>query len=743
MTDKRRREVPAFAKATARQTGGPADSRNNVHSRCQPYRASRERNEPVRFRIFASFGLAVVGAAIVIAQAGSAAQPPQQEPQPPRFRAEANFVRVDAYPTRNGQPVLDLTAEEFEVLEDGKPQSIQTFEHVVVTPAGPESQRSEPNTIEASRQLVANPRNRVFVLFLDTPHVSVDGSWHAREPLIRMLDRVLGADDLVGIMTPRMSAGDVVLARKTQVMADGLRNIWPWGERHTLMKDERELQYEACYPNQFQAGIADEMIRRKRERATLDALRELVLYLRDLREERKAIVTVSEGWLLYRPNADLTRLRKDPMTGAYEPAPGPDPISVGPDGRITMKNRNVIGSTMEQSQCDNERRYLAQIDDEQYFRDIMGEANRGNATFYTVDPRGLPVFDTPIDQNVPVAVDAVMLRSRLDSLRMLAENTDGMAVLNNNDLDIGLKRIASDLSSYYLLGYYSTNAKLDGKFHNIKVRVKRPGIDVRARKGYRSPTEAEVSAARTAAAAPIPPAAAAVGSAMSSLSRLRPDSRFSMNAVAIQSSGGKTVATVWVAGELPAGTAGNPWAQGGTVALDVKTGASSTTQQVTLAAGERTFAVPVKLSTPVESGTIDVRATLSGNSPDAERFSDILRLDLSTSAGQPMLFRRGLSTGNRLLPAASFQFSRTERVRLEFPVGADRKPGAGRLLDRAGEPLAIPVTIGERTDQQTGQRWLTADITLAPLSAGDYAVEVSHEAGGVHQKVITAIRVTR
>ena len=108
-----------------------------------------------------------------------------------------------------------------------------------------------------------------------------------------------------------------------------------------------------------------------------------------------------------------------------------------------------------------------------------------------------------------------------------------------------------------------------------------------------------------------------------------------------------------------------------------------------------------------------------------------------------MLFRRGLSTGNRLLPAASFQFSRTERVRLEFPVGADRKPGAGRLLDRAGEPLAIPVTIGERTDQQTGQRWLTADITLAPLSAGDYAVEVSHETGGVHQKVITAIRVTR
>ncbi len=230
----------------------------------------------MRHCILASFALAVVSAAGMIAQSGATAPPPPpQEQRPPTFRTEANFVRVDAYPTRNGQPVLDLTAEDFEILEDGKPQSIQSFEHVVITPAGPEAQRSEPNTIEASRQLVANPKNRVFVLFLDTPHVSVEGSWHAREPLIRMIDRVLGPDDLVGVMTPRMSASDVLLARKTQVLADGLRNIWPWGERHTLQNDERERQYEACYPMTMQAGVVAEMIRRKRERSTLDSLNEL------------------------------------------------------------------------------------------------------------------------------------------------------------------------------------------------------------------------------------------------------------------------------------------------------------------------------------------------------------------------------------------------------------------------------------------------------------------------------------
>ena len=708
----------------------------------------------MRCRIFGSFAIAVGGAAIAIAQSGSATppaqsaqptQPAQKEQQPPIFRAEANFVRVDAYPTRNGQAVLDLKAEDFDILEDGKPQSIQTFEHVLVSPAGPESQRAEPNTIEASRQLVANPRNRVFALFLDTPHVTVDGSWHAREPLIRMIDRVLGPDDLVGIMTPRMAASDVVFGRKTQVLADGLRNIWPWGERQTFLEDDREREYGMCYPMQAQAGMVQEMIQRKRERNTLNALRELVLFLRDLREERKAIVTVSEGWLLYRPNSDLTRIRTDPITGTAEPIPGPDPISVGPDGRITTKSRNVVGNTLTKSECDNDRQYLSQIDDDLYFREIMDEANRGNATFYTVDPRGLPVFDTPLGPAPPppIVVDAAMLRSRLDSLRTLAENTDGMAVLNNNDLDIGLKRIANDLSSYYLLGYYSTNAKLDGRFHAIKVRVKRPGVDVRARRGYRSPTEAEVASARTASAAPVPPAVAAVTSAMSGLSRLRPDWRFSMNAVPILGTGSKAVSTIWIAGELPPGTTNNPWAKGGTVTLDVKAGSATASAQVPLAAGERAFAIPVKLSSPVESGPLDVRATLVASDPDAERFSDMLRLDLATSVGQPMLFRRGQATGNRLVPAGSFQFSRTERVRLEFPAGADTKPGAGRLLDKAGEPLAVPVTIAERTDVQTGQRWVTADITLAALAAGDYVVEVTLGANDVQHKVMTAIRVTR
>src|SRR4029453_3882209 len=134
-------------------------------------------------------------------------------------------------------------------------------------------------------------------------------------------------------------------------------------------------------------------------------------------------------------------------------------------------------------------------------------------------------------------------------------------------------------------------------------------------------------------------------------------------------------------------------------------------------------------------------ATIAASGPDSPPFTDILSLDLATSLGQPMLFRRGPSTGNRLVPAGSFQFSRTERARLEFPVAADTKAGAGRLLDKSGEPLAVPVTIGERTDEQTGQRWMTADIILAALGAGDYVIETTTGPTEAQQKGLTAIRV--
>ena len=80
--------------------------------------------------------------------------------------------------------------------------------------------------------------------------------------------------------------------------------------------------------------------------------------------------------------------------------------------------------------------------------------------------------------------ERVPYSTTLDSIRTLGESTNGMAIVDTNDFSGGLRRAAADFSSYYLLGYTSSNGKPDGKYRKIKVTVKRPGVQVRAREGY-------------------------------------------------------------------------------------------------------------------------------------------------------------------------------------------------------------------------------------------------------------------
>ena len=156
--------------------------------------------------------------------------------------------------------------------------------------------------------MLESARARVFVLFLDIGHVGVGGSYNIRKPLIDALDKVIGADDLVGLMTPDMSARDVAFGRKTTTIDGILSRYRFWGERGRLNPvDPQEQRYEQCYPPMVHPGIAAQMIARRREKMTLDGLQDLVRFLRGVREERKAVLAISEGWLLYRPDPTLAR----------------------------------------------------------------------------------------------------------------------------------------------------------------------------------------------------------------------------------------------------------------------------------------------------------------------------------------------------------------------------------------------------------------------------------------------------
>jgi len=661
--------------------------------------------------------IALAAAALTCSLAGVAGQ---QQGQP--IRVGTNFVRVDVYPTRDGKVVAGLTAADFEVLEDGVPQTIDSFEHVVAV-RGPQTARTDPGSQRDMLQALTNPRSRVFLIFLDGAFVDDQSARSINAPLIKFLTNELGDDDMVGVLTPAMRADQVTFGKKVDVLAGSLPTAFlGWGRQDRELDpelDKREIQYTLCYPGALN-DVPGKMIARRRERVTLEALQDAVKYLAGVRQERKAIVAVTQGWTLFREDPGLLNKRQT------EPPLGVDKVRVGPNGTLTMEDKKNSYNALAPSACDQDRMYLGAIDNERFLREIIDDANRGNSTFYMIDPGGLQVKRA----------------DRSSAMRTLAEGTDGFAILNTNDLDAGLNRIGADMASYYLLGYYASNSKNDGRYRTITVRVKKPGIEVRARKGYRAPGADDVTAPAPIAKSAPTAAASAVETSLSQLSRIRPNTRFRADAIV---NIGPT-RSLWVVGELPATSRPDEFAQGARASIQAVAGTASATGTVVLKPGQRVFVTRLDLPSGAV-GTLDVRVRLAiGEADAAPSVSDVVRVDLDAAEVKPVMFRRGPSTGPQLSPAADPVFSRTERLRLEIPVGPDPRQGkgsSGRLLDRGGIATQVPVVVGERTDAETGQRWITADLALAALSPADYVVEVAIAKESGESKVLTPIRVGR
>ena len=316
-----------------------------------------------------------------------------------------------------------------------------------------------------------------------------------------------------------------------------------------------------------------------------------------------------------------------------------------------------------------ERARLLSIDFSQRFRDLLRRARQGNVSFYTVRPGGL-------DPNVSMMDDG------LSNLQVLAEQTDGIAVLNTNDLRTGMTKIANDLSSHYVLGYYTNNSKWDGGTRKITVRLKGTGKAIRARREYRAPTEEDMAALRSATAAAAAPAGpSAPQLALSALSRVSPSSRLNAYGTVI----GNEVAIV--AEIAAAEIEGGRFKQGAEVDVlfSAKDGGEPVALKGKIEPGSRGTVIKV----PTNAATGPWQAVVRMRGEDNLSDSDTVAIERPTGAllGKPLAYRAASAAASAYKPLAAFQFRRTERVRLEWPVSqaARRASGAAARSHRQAD----------------------------------------------------------
>jgi VWFA-related protein len=379
-------------------------------------------------------------------------------------------------------------------------------------------------------------------------------------------------------------------------------------------------------------------------------------------------------------------------------------------------------------------------------REVIDAANRNNVAIYPLDARGLSV-GSPF--------------GAYDVLQALAENTNGRALTGRNDLSVGLGAVLRDSSAYYLLGYNSDKGA-DGKFHEIKVRVKRPGMDVRARKGYWAPTAGE---AARALEPPKPAVSPEVTGALASLAQPRGRLIRTWVGVSRGDNGRTRVTFVWEpAPPLPGSGPGDRAGRVNLVASapsgvtyfdgpvsDVRpagSGAAAATAGTTAAQGpsRAVFDAPpgrlqMKVTVEAASSRRDVLESDARDLvvPDLSRAQLMLSTPVVFSARTPREFRQ-VSSDPAAVPTANREFARTERLLIRFDVYGPAVPPqavTARLLNRNGDRMA-PLAV-QASEQRSSEHAI--DVPLATLPRGEYLIEMTATGDTGQAREMVAVRI--
>ncbi len=645
------------------------------------------------------------------------AQPPQQ-PQPPTIRTGINYVRVDAIVTdKDGKPVMDMTQEDFSLAEDGKPQKIDSFA-VVKVDATETVETGPPRAIRSDfdeERESARPDVRLFVILLDDYHVKRGNDLAVKKPLIDFVQNQLGPADMLALMYPLTPIEDIHFSRDRAAAISAIDRFEgrKFDYRPRNMMEEKYANYPA------------QTVERVRMQITMDALKAAAFRMGALREGRKAIIFVSEGF---------TSLLPSQLS---------DPVASMPG--YGNPNRGNAGA----AQATPQQQLMADADMYSDMNRMFGDLNRQNTSVYAVDPRGLAAFEYDINQGIGIQQDAKSLRDSLDSLHSIAANTDGRAIVNRNDLATGMKQIIRDSSGYYLLGYNSSQAPMDGKFHSIKVTVKRRGVDVRARKGYWAYTAEDVARAEAPRKSEV---TTPVMTALGDLAAPMRDRSAHFWIGTSRGSDGKTKVTfLWEpAAVIPGQRDQEAAARVALTALDPD-GRPVFRGKLP----EDAAALPKGTSASFDAspGRIDLKMIVEGSRGQVIdtvtreiTVPDFTRVTMAFAT--PRVYRartlpelQAVKANPEALPTTNREFSRTDRllIRAEaYAPGGLTPPVTARLLNRAGQSMAdLPV-------QQRPGMSPELELPLSSLAAGEYLIELNAKSeGGSTAQELIAFRISR
>ena len=395
----------------------------------------------------------MTGAFALLAAGAPAGQ--AQAPQPaqqPTFRVSVDLITTDMI-ARDGrdQFIADLKPEEIEIYEDGVRQKMASL---VLVHGGRVYNQLAPPPAPAQEGIIlpaARPRSdaagRVFLVFIDDLHLDFGSTPRLRTILTDMLRNLIHEGDMFGIVTTGTSSISQQLTYDRDVLSSAISRMTGGG-----------LRPDQIIQGQQSSQGPTEL--RYRAHVAFSTAYELMKNLENLKNRRKAVIYISSGY-------DFNPFETSRLKYTAE--------------QMQMDSEELRNDPFTRQQ--NQGTVFAEADLVRELAELTRAANRANATLYTIDPRGL-VAGPDLDEQVETAEWQTYIRETQDSLRVLAEQTGGIAVVNQNDFDKALKKIDAETSDYYVLGYYSSNPDPLKRTRKLEIKTSRNGLNIWSRTSY-------------------------------------------------------------------------------------------------------------------------------------------------------------------------------------------------------------------------------------------------------------------